>query len=162
MNSGWKEVTMRKRTPERNSRIYGKEVNLPARMPSNVHRCTWQVDIPESHHPCQSVLNESLKLKIKKRMHFKNTLRRSPTNNIWCRMYYYSSLPVSPSLRSFKTTGSWWPWPLTYDLDLLTWHTDTHTMSKLLHPSLTRGVINLFNIMSCAVLFLVATSGMVE
>ncbi len=60
---------------------------------------------------------------------------------------------------------TWWPWPLTYDLDLQTWpryhstwptyqnsrlhvcpftaesetHTDTQTMPKLLHPSLMRG-----------------------
>ena len=81
-------------------------------------------------------------------MRFKNTPRRSPTIHIWCQMYYYSSLPVSRSLRSFKTTGffiagvfitgffftriirqttsskhflTWWPWPLTYDLDLWTW-----------------------------------------
>ncbi len=66
-----------------------------------------------------------------------------------------------------KTFLTWWPWPLTYDPDLQTWpryfstrpacqnsgpyvcpfgrergntHTDRHTMSKLLHPSLTRGV----------------------
>ncbi len=65
---------------------------------------------------------------------------------------------------------AWWPWPLTYDLNLRTWprylcpwptcqnsglyvcsfgqdsetdwHMDTQTMPKLLHPPLMRGVKN--------------------
>ncbi len=72
-----------------------------------------------------------------------------------------SSAIGNPEKKIFLT---WWPWPLTYDLDLQTWPTypstwptwrnsglfvcpfgcesgNTHTMSKLLHPSLMQGVI---------------------
>ncbi len=96
--------------------------------------------------------------------------RSLPHCSTWLASSHLQFQPLSIRLKYLKTFLTWWPWPLTFDLDLRTWprypsiwptyqnsglyvcpfkqesgnrhtHTHRHTMSKLLHPSLTRGVI---------------------
>ncbi len=89
----------------------------------------------------------------------------SPVSSLPCSLIDPSIIRQKTSVKHFLTC---WPWPLTYDLDLRTWpryssnwpthqrsglyvcpfgresvhrQTDRQTMSKLLHPSLTRGVM---------------------
>ena len=142
---------------------------------------------------------------IKKRIRFENTPRRSPNIHImvsivsvflaacvslieklhkdqWFLHRHAASL-IHQAKAPMKLFLTWWPWPLTYDLDLWTWprypstwpthqrsglyvcpfsresvhrQTDTHTqtMSKLLHPSLTRGVTTCHHIHGCLPLYL--------
>ncbi len=139
------------------------------------------------------ITKKALAIQPKKRIRFENTPHRSPNIRIcnliphrgrscrqkaesqvssasvssWLLLYYYDT---SHWKNVFLT---WWPWPLTYDLDLRTWPrypstwpscknsgpyvcpftcesethrpTDGQIVSKLLHPLLTRGVIMWFN-----------------